>query len=188
MRWEDETIGTVTDGKGIAAPPVGPVLGNQSPSTFHPKWTHGERAGAYQVPALLLSLMFYTDAVHSRGVQDAPPPNMSLLCEDYFELKAVEILGVDEKLPYYPEELKLGLFPSKESVPVINVTKVALSVCQGKHLPGVCFSSFHPGRDPPILGKPQAPTLTLSSGWHIDLIFPLGLRPSHVCGIPVCKN
>lgn len=95
-------------------------------------WTHGERAGAYQVPAFLLSLMFYIDAVHSMVVQNVPPPNMSLLCEDYFELKAVETLGVHEKLPYYPEELKLGLFPRKESVPVINVTKVAPTCVSGQ--------------------------------------------------------
>ena len=135
----------------------------------------GRGQGASRVPALLLSLTFYTDAVHNTGVQNAPLPNVSLLHEDYFELKATETLGVHKKLPYYPEELKLGLFPRKELVPAINVTKVAPpSVCQGKHLPTVC-SSYHPGRDAPILGKPQAPTSTLSSGRHIDLIFPLGL-------------
>lgn len=84
------------------------------------------------MPAFLLSLMFYIDAVHSLGVQNAPPPNMSLLCEDYFEPKAVETLGVHKKLPYYPEELKLGLFPRKESIPVINVTKVAPTWVSGK--------------------------------------------------------
>lgn len=34
------------------------------------------------------------------------------LSEDYFELKATETLGF-KKLPYYPEELKLGLFPQE---------------------------------------------------------------------------
>ena len=48
MRWEDEPIGAVTDGYGIVAPPTGPVLSNQLPSSFHPKWTHGERAGSIQ--------------------------------------------------------------------------------------------------------------------------------------------
>lgn len=114
MRWEDEPIGAVTDGYGIAAPPMGPVLSNQLPSTFHLQWTHGRGQGAYRVPALLLSLTSYTDAVHNMGVQNAPPPNMSLLHVDYFELKVLETLRVHKKLPYYSEELKLGLFPRKE--------------------------------------------------------------------------
>ena len=48
MRWEDEPIGAVTKGSGIAAPPTGPVLSNQLPSTFHLQWTHGERPGSIQ--------------------------------------------------------------------------------------------------------------------------------------------
>lgn len=156
----------MTDGYGIVAPPTGPVLSNQLPSTFHPKWdTCGETCREHTgcLRFTLVCNKLYTDAVHNMGVQNAPLPNTSLLSEDYFELKATETLGVHKKLPYYPEELKLGLFPRKELVPAINVTKVAPYLCVRANICPACLLFLSSWEGHSIPGKPQAPTSTLSS-------------------------
>ena len=129
------------------------------------------------------------------GFQNKPPPNMLLLHENYFELKAIETLWIEEKfLPLlnYLEEFKL-VFPR---IRVITRDKFYLnspSVSQGKHLITQHLLFFLLScKLPSCPWKPQAPSLFLSSRWHIYLIFlslklscMWGLWPSHIWGVPI---
>ena len=60
---------------------------------------------------------------HSIRVQNEHPQNVSLLREDYLELKAIETLLVQEKLlpsRSYLEEFILGIFPREELLAEID--------------------------------------------------------------------
>lgn len=118
------------------------------------------------------SQLTLTHPVQLVGVQSKPSQKVSLLHEDYFELKPTETIWVQEELLPYSlttqNNLNRGFFPGKS-----YYLRKTVSKWQGKLLiTNICSSCSLVNVAP---WKPQTPILFLSSGWHVQLLLPFCL-------------